>query len=46
MYGERSVDGGWPDYDRWAYRSGREDISYKISYKEEREKERLEQYNS
>jgi len=42
MNGERSVDGEWPDYDRWAYRSGREDISYK----EEREKERLEQYNS
>jgi hypothetical protein len=42
MYGERSVDGGGPTYDRWAYRSGREDISYK----EEREEERFEQYNS
>jgi hypothetical protein len=29
MYGERSIDGGWRDYDRRPYRSGREDISHK-----------------
>jgi hypothetical protein len=42
MYGERSIDGGWRDYDRRPYRSGREDISHKKVC----EDERFGQYNA